>query len=164
VCPAAALACGVALPAQAQTVPPAIAQFDDATISRLLLDGQATWRVEGGPDGRPVYRASVQDGLAFTVQPQACGPEAGCLGLVLIATFAPVEGLSLAALDDMLNRFNDANSSAKAYRTAQGVVLQQAYINAAFGISYANARAQTLVFGRNCTALQEALAALGEGR
>lgn len=157
---AAPLSAQQAPPAGTQQSAPAITQFDDAIISRLLLDGQTTWRIEGGPDGRPVYRVSAQGGLRFTVQPQACSEQTGCVGLVMVATFVDTRGRNLSELDGVLNSFNDRNSSAKAYRTPDGVVLHQSYINAAFGISYANARAQMLVFGRNVVALRQALSAL----
>ncbi len=136
-----------------------ITQFDDSTVSRLLLDGQATWRIEGGPDGRAVYRVSAQDGINFTVQPQACTADEGCTGLLVIATFPAREDTNLSALDALLNRFNDVNATAKVYRTPEGAVLLQTYINAAFGISYANAQAQLLIFGRNVQSLRAELVA-----
>ena len=146
--------------AAAQQPPVAVTQFDDSTVSRLLLDGQTTWRIEGGPDGRAVYRVSAQDGINFTVQPQACTAEQGCTGLLVIATFAADNGTDMSTLDTLLNRFNDVNTTAKVYRTSEGAVLLQAYINAAFGISYPNAQAQLLIFGRNVQALRAELTAL----
>ncbi len=159
------LACAAQVHAQGQTrqVPPAITQFDDATISRLLLDGQTTWRVESGPDGRPVYRVSAQGGLNFTVQPQVCAPDQGCTGLLVIATFPPAAPLKLDVLDTLLRRFNDTIATAKVYRTDDGTVLLQAYVNAAFGISYANAQAHLLVFDRNVQTLRSDLSSLNSG-
>ena len=57
-----ALAALLQSPAQAQGQAQVVTQFDDATISRLLLDVQATWRVEQGVQGRSVYRAAA-DGV-----------------------------------------------------------------------------------------------------
>ncbi len=154
-----ALVASTGVPAAAQQILPPVTQFDDATVSRLLLDGQATWRIEGGPDGRAVYRVSAQDGINFTVQPQACTADQGCASLLVIATFPARDGVDLLKLDRLLSRFNDVNATAKVYRTSDGTVLLQAYINAAFGISYANAQAQLLIFGRNLQALRAELMA-----
>lgn len=151
------------LTAQAQTQQ-VVSQFDDATIARLLLDVKTTWQVEPGTDGRSIYRASADGGINFTLMPQACAPEQGCRAIMVIATFTRGDTRSLAELDTFLNVFNDQVPSAKAYRTGDGTVILQSYINAAFGISYANAQAQLLVFGQDIQAIRAGLTEFGEGR
>lgn len=150
-------------PAKAQNQSQVVTQFDDATISRLLLDVQATWRIDAGAQGRSVYRASADGGIAFTLSPGGCGAETGCTGIVLIATFARNDARSLTELDQLLNFYNDANPTAKVYRTGDGVVILQSYVNAVNGVSYANARAQMLVFGQEIGKLRQTLTAFSEG-
>jgi hypothetical protein len=130
----------------------------------LLLDVQATWQVEQPQGGLPNYRASAEGGISFTVSPRACSPEQGCLGLLLIAVFTGVDASNLLALDGYINTINDRSPTAKVFRTDEGVVLLQAYINSAYGISYANAQAQILVFGQDINMMREALAAFQESR
>ena len=138
----------LASPARAQAPQQqAVTQFNDATISRLLLDVQTNFNIEAGPSGQKVFRASADGGLAFTVSPRACSEEQGCTGLMLIAVFTRNDSRNLGELDALLHRYNDLNPSAKVYRMENGTVVLQSYINAAFGISYANARAQLLARG-----------------
>lgn len=141
-----------------------VTRFDDATISRLLLDVQATWTIEAGPDGRSIYRASAAGGINFAVLPRSCSAEQGCTGLLVIANFAGAQADGPPALDEVLNRFNDLNASAKVYRAGESAVVLQSYINALYGISYPNAKAQLLVFGQELQKLREVLTSLGEGR
>ncbi len=161
-----ALAVGALLiePAQAQNQPQVVTQFNDSTISRLLLDVQANFNIEAGPGGEKVFRATAGQSTAFTVSPRSCSADAGCVGLLLIATFTRSDTRSLAELDTLLNRHNDLNSNAKIYRLPDGTVVLQSYINAAQGISYANAQAQVLVFGREIGKARDALTEFSEGR
>lgn len=156
----------VAAPAQAQTQnqPQVVTQFNDSTVSRLLLDVQASFNIEAGPGGEKIFRASAGQNTNFTVSPRACTAEAGCVGLLLVATFARSDSRSLAELDTLLNQHNDLNSNAKIYRMPDGTVVLQSYINAVRGISYANAQAQILVFGREIGKARQALTEFGEGR
>ncbi|MEL7190321.1 MAG: YbjN domain-containing protein [Pseudomonadota bacterium] len=158
----AALMLGLAAtsPVSAQSNPQVVAQFDDATIARLLLAVQATWRTETGPDGRALYRASAEGGISFTLLPQACGEEQGCRALLVLANFTGVEADNVSTLDNFLHRFNDAYPSAKVYRVGENGVVLQAYLNAAQGISFANAQAQLLVFGQDLVVLRNELTAL----
>ena len=127
----------VAVPAQAQAQnqPQVVTQFNDSTISRLLLDVQTNFNIEAGPNGQKVFRASAGQNINFTVSPRACNAEAGCVGLMLIATFTRSDQRGLAELDALLNQYNDLNTNAKIYRTPDGTVLLQSYINAVHGIS-----------------------------
>lgn len=152
-----------ATPAQAQNQQQVVTQFNDSTISRLLLDVQATWDIEAGAEGQKVYRASADGGIAFTLSPRACNDDGGCVGLLLIAVFTRNDQRSLAELDQLLNRYNDMNPNGKVYRTNEGVVVLQGYMNAAYGISYSNAQSQLLVFGQEITKLRQVLTAFGEG-
>ncbi|MEP3051532.1 MAG: YbjN domain-containing protein [Erythrobacter sp.] len=151
-------------PVAAQGQQQVVTQFDDSTISRLLLDVQTTWQIEPGPDGVSIYRASADGGIAFTALPRACAPEQGCRALAMIAQFTRTDGRPLAELDNFLNTFNDRVPAGKVYRMNDGTVVLQGYINAAFGISYANAQAQLLVYGQNIQALRAGLEAFSEGR
>lgn len=158
----AAFLCAAA-PAAAQNPPGVVTQFNDSTISRLLLDVQANFDIETSPDGGKVFRASADGGLAFTLSPRACGPETGCVGLLMIAVFTRNDGRSLSDLDTLLNRYNDLNPNGKAYRVADGTVVLQGFINAAYGVSYPNAQAQLLVFGQEMGKLREELSAFSQG-
>ncbi|MEP0190787.1 MAG: hypothetical protein ABJP70_09200 [Erythrobacter sp.] len=153
----------VAAPAQAQNQPQVVTQFNDSTISRLLLDVQANFNIETGPNGEKIFRASAGQNTNFTVSPRSCNANAGCVGLLLIATFTRSDSRSLAELDALLNRHNDLNSNAKIYRTPDGTVVLQSYINAVQGISYANAQAQILVFGGEIGKARQALSEFSEG-
>ncbi|KWV93179.1 YbjN domain-containing protein [Erythrobacter sp. YT30] len=157
---AALFALGNSAPFSAQTSPQVVIRFDDATIARLLLAVQATWRTEAGPEGRSLYRASADGGINFTLLPQACSAEQGCAALMVLANFTGVTADDVAALDNFLHRFNDANPIAKVYRAGENSVVLQAYVNSAQGISFANAQTQLLVFGQNLTVLREDLTAL----
>ena len=154
----------VSAPAQAQNQPQVVSQFNDSTISRLLLDVQANFDIEAGPEGTKVFRASANGGIAFTLSPRACSAEAGCVGLLLIAVFTRNDKRSLAELDALLSRYNDLNPNGKVYRMEDGTVVLQGYVNAAYGISYANAQSQLLVFGQEITKVRETLTAFSEGR
>lgn len=142
---------------------PVVTQFDDSTIARLLLDVQAEWQIEAGADGRSIYRASNPNGIRFTAMPRACDQQ-GCRALLVLTPFTRNDRRNLASLDSFLSTFNDQNPSAKAYRTAEGTVVLQSYINAAGGTSFANARAQLLVFGQNIVSMREGLTAFAEGQ
>ncbi|MEL7197342.1 MAG: hypothetical protein AAGL10_03415 [Pseudomonadota bacterium] len=147
-------------PVQAQSAPPIIVQFDDATIARLLLAVEANWQTQAGAEGRVVYRANAQGGINFTLVPRACSEEQGCLALVVLANFTGVQVENASVLDNFVHRFNDANPSAKVYRIGENGIVLQAYINSAQGISFANAQAQLLVFGQDLIVLREELTAL----
>lgn len=161
-----ALAFGIAFqaPAQAQNQPQVVAQFNDATISRLLLDVQANFNIEAGPDGAKIFRAQADGGIAFTLSPRACSAETGCVGLLLIAVYTRSDSRNLGELDVLLHRYNDLNPNAKVYRMDDGTVILQGYINAAYGVSYANAQAQLLVFGQEITKVRQTLTDFSEGR
>lgn len=152
-----------AVPATAQNQPVVVTQFNDSTISRLLLDVQANFEIEASADGGKVFRASADGGLAFTLSPRACSPETGCVGLLMIAIFTRNDDRSLIDLDTVLNRYNDLNPNGKVYRTADGTVVLQGYINAVYGVSYANAQAQLLVFGQEIGKVREQLGAFSQG-
>ncbi|MEM6857284.1 MAG: hypothetical protein AAF559_05385 [Pseudomonadota bacterium] len=141
-----------------------VSQFNSSTIARLLLSVQADFEVEAGANGQTVYRASAEGGLAFTLAPQACAPEAGCVGLLMIAVFTRNDSRSEAELDTLIHTYNDLNPTGKAYRTANGSVVLQGYINAAYGISYGNAQAQLLVFGQEIVKLRQALEDFSGGK
>jgi hypothetical protein len=161
-----ALAFGIALqaPAQAQNQPQVVTQFNDSTISRLLLDVQANFNIESGPNGEKVYRAQADGGIAFTLSPRACAEESGCVGLLLIAVFTRSDSRNLGELDALLNRYNDLNPNGKVYRMEDGTVVLQGYINSAYGVSYANAQAQLLLFGQEIVRVRQTLTAFSEGR
>ncbi|MEO9462796.1 MAG: YbjN domain-containing protein [Marinomonas sp.] len=147
----------------AQGQPQVVTQFDDATIARLLLDVQASWQVEAGTNGRSIYRASADGGIAFTVMPRACDERLTCRSLMVLTPFTRSDKRSLAQLDAFISAFNDQTPSGKAYRMQDGTVVLQSYLNAAGGISFANARAQMLVYGQNLVKLREGLAAFAAG-
>jgi len=153
---------GVA-PAQAQSQQQVVTEFNDSTISRLLLDVGTNWNIEAGPDGQKVYRASAEGGVNFTLSPRACAAETGCVGLLLIAVFTRSDQRSLGELDQLLNRYNDLNPNGKAYRVEDGTVVLQGYVNAVYGVSYANAQAQILVFGQELGKLRNELTVFSEG-
>lgn len=153
-----------AAPAQAQSQQQVVTQFNDATISRLLLDVQTNFNIEAGPEGQKIFRAQAEGGVAFTVSPRACSAENGCVGLLLIAVFTRSDGRSLSDLDALLNRYNDLNPNGKVYRMQDGTVVLQGYVNAAFGVSYSNAQAQLLVFGGEIGKVRDALTAFSEER
>jgi len=142
---------------------PVVSQFNSSTIARLLLELNADFEVEAGANGQTVYRVSAQGGLAFTVAPRACATETGCVGLVMIAVFTRNDSRSLVELDTLLNTYNDLNPNGKAYRTPDGTVVLQGYVNAAYGISYGNAQAQLLVFGQEIVKLRSALEDFAQG-
>ncbi|MEL6529728.1 MAG: hypothetical protein AAFQ27_07175 [Pseudomonadota bacterium] len=152
-----------ATPAQAQSQQQVVTQFNDSTISRLLLDVGASWNIEGGPNGEKVYRASADGGVNFTLSPRACAAETGCVGLLLITVFTRNDQRSVSELDELLHRYNDLNPNGKAYRVEGGAVVLQGYINAVAGISYTNAQAQILVFGQELGKLRNELTAFSEG-
>ncbi len=147
----------IASPAQAQTQQQVVTQFDAATISRLLLDVQANWQVEQGANGETIYRAQAGEGLAFALTPRACSAEQGCLGLLMVATFTRSDERSLAEIDEFINQYNNLNANSKAVRAGNEAVVLQSYINSAFGISYANAQAQLLVFGQEIQKMRSEL-------
>ncbi len=138
--------------------PQVVSRFDEQTVRYLLEDVQANWQVERSPDGGLTYRASAPGGLNFVAAPRSCGTEVGCVGLVLVALFDDVQVDDAARLDAFINGHNDKFPTAKVMRDAQGMIALQAYINAAYGISYRNAQAQLLVFGQDISALARALA------
>ncbi len=146
-----------------QAAPQVVTQFDDPTISRLLTDVQATWRIEMNEQGEANYRASAEGGLNFTLAPRACSPETGCLGLMALAVYTGIDTSNTAQLDALLNDLNDRSATAKVYRSSGGVVILQAYINSSYGISYANAQSQLLVFGQNIVSISQALAGFENG-
>ncbi len=150
--------------AQAQRAQPQmIVQFDDATIARLLLDVQASWQIEAGANGRSIYRANANGGIAFTVMPRACDERLTCRAMMVLTPFTRSDKRSLAQLDAFISAFNDQTPSGKAYRMNDGTVILQSYVNAAGGISLANARAQLLVYGQNLVKLREELTAFAGG-
>ncbi|MEP2736193.1 MAG: YbjN domain-containing protein [Erythrobacter sp.] len=153
-----------AAPASAQTQPQVVTQFDDATIARLLLNVQAAWQVEPGANGRSIYRANAEGGIVFTAMPRACDEQKMCRALMVLTPFTRNDRRNLASLDAFISAFNDQNPSAKAYRTGDGTVVLQSYVNAAGGTSFANARAQLLVFGQNIVKLRAGLEQFAEGR
>lgn len=161
---AAALALIVTAPVQAQNQPQVVTQFNDSTVSRLLLDVRANFNIEAGAEGQKIFRAQADGGIAFTLSPRACAAETGCAGLLMIAVFTRKDSRNLGELDALLSRYNDVNPNGKVYRMENGTVVLQGYINAAFGISYANAQAQLLVFGQEIAKVRETLTAFGEGR
>lgn len=125
---------------------------------------QVNFNIEAGGEGRKVFRAQADGGIAFTLSPQACAAETGCAGLLMIAIFTRSDSRNLGELDALLSRYNDLNPNGKVYRMEDGTVVLQGYINAAYGISYANAQAQLLVFGQEITKVRQSLTAFGEGR
>ncbi|WP_299192999.1 YbjN domain-containing protein [uncultured Erythrobacter sp.] len=145
-------------PAPQTQRPQFVTQFDDATVTYLLQDIRATWQTEASIDGHTNYRANAEGGLNFTLSPRACSQETGCLGLMMLAVYTGVNASSLAELDVFLNRLNDTSISVKVFRNGDGIVVLQAYINAAGGITYRNAQSEFLVFGENIVAVSQALA------
>ena len=150
-------------PAAAQAQSQVVSGFSDATIARLLLDVQADWQIEAGANGRSIYRASANGGVAFTVMPQACDERLTCRALMVLTPFTRSDKRKLAELDAFISSFNDQTPSGKAYRLNDGTVVLQSYLNAAGGISFANARAQLLVYGQNLVKLREGLTAFAGG-
>ena len=149
--------------AVAQEKPVVVSRFDTPTISHLLRDVQTTWTVEQAPDGQAIYRVRADGGVAFTATPRACNPETRCVGLLLIAVFTRGDGRTLAELDNFLSNYNDNNPNGKVYRVQDGkAVVLQGYINAANGISYANAQAQLLVFGQELAKIRSQLTEFGK--
>jgi len=138
--------------------PQMVTQFDAATVSRLLLDVSATWQTEPSVDGHTNYRASAAGGLNFTVSPRACSEQYGCLGLMMLAVYTDVSAPNMAALDTFLNQLNDTSTSVKVFRNAGGIIVLQAYINAAGGITYRNAQSELLIFGQDIVAVSQAIA------
>jgi len=160
------LLCAAALTAtsaQAQSQQQVVTQFNDSTISRLLLDVGTNWNIEAGPEGQKVYRVSAEGGVNFTLSPRGCSAETGCVGLLLIAVFTRNDQRSPGELDQLLNRYNDLNPNGKAYRVEDGTVVLQGYVNAVYGVSYANAQAQILVFGQELGKLRNELTVFSEG-
>ncbi len=159
---------GFAAPVSAQQAAPrsdpqVVTEFNAPTITRLLTDVQADWRIEASAQGEINYRASAEGGLNFTLAPRACSPETGCLGLMVLAVFTGVDTTDPARIDAFLNDLNDQSATAKVYRSGDGIIILQAYINSSYGISYANAQAQLLVFGQNIVAVSGALSAFESG-
>lgn len=145
--------------AQQPQRPQVVNQFDDTMVRYLLADIQANYQVEQASDGSYVYRASAEGDMNFTLAPRACTPEAGCLGLMMIAIFTGLQVSNSAQFETMLHNFNDRNPTAKLIRGPNGIVALQAYMNSAYGISYRNAQSQLLVFGQNIVKTSQALAA-----
>lgn len=170
IAPAIALAIGAASPAAAQQQRQApaqgqtvlINQFNDAVITQLLRDVQATWQVENGPQGVVNYTANAEGGLNFVLSPRSCSPDGGCRGLVMLALFDGLNVTNSAELDTVIHRFNDLDATAKVYRAGNDTVLLQGYMNAAYGITYDNARAQLLVFGQDIVSVSRTLTAFEE--
>ena len=165
----AALALG-AVPALAQQTPQqqpqrpqVVTQFDNATITYLLQDVQATWTIETNERGESNYRARAEGDINFTMSPRACSPETGCLGLILLAVFTGVNAPSTAELDAFVNRANDQSATAKVYRSGNNIIILQEYINAAYGISYRNAQNQLLIFGQDIVAVSRGLTQFEQG-
>lgn len=148
---------------QAPQRPQIVTQFDNTIVTMLLQDVQATWQVEAAPDGNLNYRAQADGGLNFTLAPRSCTPEAGCLGLMMLAVFTGVNAQNAAQLDALLTRLNDSSATIKVFRDPQGVVILQSYANAAGGISYRNAQAQLLLFGEDIVIVSRALAQFEQG-
>ncbi len=150
-------------PALAQ--PQVVIQFDAPTVSRLLLDVQATWQVEQDGNGGTVYRAQAGETLAFALSPRACSAEQGCVGLLMLATFTRNDERSRSEIDEFLNVFNNLNANSKAVRAGDQAIVLQGYINSVYGISYANAQAQLLVFGQEIEKMRRELTAFSvQGR
>ena len=154
--------------AQAQAQPQAqqqvVSQFDDSTISRLLLSVQANFNIESGANGQKVFRVAADGGIAFTVSPRSCSPETGCLSLLMVAVFTGNDTSDVGKLDELLHRYNDLNPAGKVYRAGDGVVVLQDYLNAAYGISYGNAQTQLLVFGSEINKIRNELNAFSQSR
>ena len=149
---------------QAPQRPQFVTQFDNTIVTMLLQDVQATWQVEAAPDGNLNYRAQADGGLNFTLAPRSCTPEAGCLGLMMLAVFTGVNAQNPAQLDALLARLNDSSATIKVFRDPQGIVILQSYANAAGGITYRNAQAQLLLFGDDIVTVSRALAQFEQGR
>lgn len=144
--------------------PQFVTEFDHRIVTYLLDDVRASWQAEPSNDGHTVYRASAEGAINFTLSPRACSPEGECSSLLMLAVFTGVNAPSMAQLDTFLNRLNDTSPSIKAFRNEQGVVVLQAYANAAGGITYRNAQAQLLVFGQDIVTVSQALAQFEQGR
>ena len=54
---ATAVAALMAAPAHPQSQQQVVTQFNDSTVSRLLLDVQANFNIEAGADGAKIFRA-----------------------------------------------------------------------------------------------------------
>jgi len=146
--------------AQQPERPQAINRFDDGIVRMLLTDvGTSVEVLPGAENTVTRYRASTNDGVNFVVFPAACAQETGCVGLITVAIFDGLEVSDAASLDAFLHRFNDANPTAKVFRSPQGSVVLQSYINAANIITYRNAQSQLLVFGRDIVRTSRALLA-----
>ncbi len=137
--------------------PQVVTQFDAATISRLLLDVQTTWQVETDANGGTVYRAQSGTGISFALTPRACTPQQGCVGLLMVATFVREDTRPRAEINEFINQYNDLNASSKAVRAGDQAIVLQGYVNSAYGISYANAQAQLLVFGQEIQKMRASL-------
>lgn len=152
----------VAATAQQQPVqqrPQMVQRFDHQTV-RSLLDGvEVAWRIDQDANGDLTYRATAQSGVSFVAAPRSCTTEQGCIGLVLVSVFDGVNVTDLARFDAFVHQFNDRFPTAKVVRNGPQTVTLQAYINAAYGISYQNAQAQMLTFGQDITNLSRALTA-----
>lgn len=162
--PSATLAQTQAQPQQQRQVQ-FVTQFDAPTVSRLLLDVQATWQVEQNADGATVYRAQAGEGVAFALSPRSCSAEQGCVGLLMLATFTRNDERSSAEMDAFVNAFNNLNPNSKALRAGDQAIVLQSYVNAVYGITYANAQAQLLVFGQEIQKMRNELTAFSaQGR
>lgn len=142
-----------------------VTQFDAPTVSRLLLDVQATWQVEQDASGATVYRAQAGEGIAFALSPRSCSAEQGCVGLLMLATFTRSDDRSATEMDAFINAYNNLNPNSKALRAGDQAVVLQSYVNAVYGITYANAQAQLLVFGQEIQKMRAELTAFSaQGR
>jgi hypothetical protein len=139
--------------------PQVVTQFTDPIVQRLLLDLQSTWQVEPNPEAEPNYRAVSSTGISYTVSPRSCSEERGCSALLVLSVFTGVDTSDLLALDGFLHRINDRLPTAKVYRADGSIIILQTWINAAGGITYRNAQAQMLIFGRDVDEVRRALAA-----
>lgn len=157
-----AMAAPVAAQQQQQQTPQVVTQFNDATITSLLRDVQATWRVEQDQSGNVNYRASAEGEINFTLAPRACSQETGCLGLMMLAVYTGLNAPSTAQLDAYLAELNDRSATVKVYRNGNIVILQ-GYMNSAYGISYRNAQTQLLIFGQDIVGISQALASFERG-
>ncbi len=155
--PATVLAQGQPQAQAAPQNPQVVTQFDAATISRLLLDVQTTWQVETDANGGTVYRAQAGNGLSFALSPRACTPQQGCVGLLMLATFVREDARPRAEVDDFINEYNNLSPSSKAVRAGDQAIVLQGYVNSSYGISYANAQAQLLVFGQEIQKMRASL-------
>jgi len=138
--------------AQGFQVSQIVTSFREPALAAALKQSEATWTKTKGSDGTDYYNITFANGITATGYFTVCKPE-GCMGLTLVADFDEPERKSVAEVDVLLNKFNQAHAAGKVMRGEKGQVQAQAYVIADHGVAMGNLQLHILIFASLCEKL-----------